>query len=202
MKKLICIMLTMLIVLNGCDKKFITQNNSSNELEQKNEIIIDDSLVKLQEDIKKNNAVGGIIFLGYYDTDNFEQAIDTEYSSKYPFLKNIADDNCIKNDGNEFYCFIPADVKYNITVHQWIIDENKGYIERCGDILYQSKTGKPILFRGNESDIIPNLIITVTDSSGNEVLKYNPFISLKDDTVAIPLGNKEEPLLIDYTFYE
>ena len=52
-----------------------------------------------------------------------------------------------------------------------------------GDVLYESADGAPVCLRGNISDIMPNMEVTVSGNGGEAV--YRPALSLMDGAVSI-----------------
>ena len=94
-----------------------------------------------------------------------------------PFLADLDWDAAAVNSGMEVYCVVGRDPDCRITVTEWSIDENgQG---TAGETLYDSDSGAPVLLMGNISDIMPNLMVTVTAADG-ESLSYAPCLSLKD----------------------
>lgn len=118
---------------------------------------------------------------------------------QYPFLADIPLSCYAKNDRGELYCIVPADPASSVTVTQWTEPEENDFAPAPGDILYESFTGEPFPVQGNISDIMPNLSVTITDSNGNVLNQYQPYLSLKDETVGMP--EEDQPLLLDFTIY-
>ncbi len=64
-------------------------------------------------------------------------------------------------------------------------------------MLYESESGAPVILVGNASDVIPNLLVVLTDAEGT-TLRYNPCLSLCDGSVDLPV----EPPLYDFSRYD
>ena len=147
------------------------------------------------------DAMAGILYLGYYENlTPFDEAWKAEPAvadalARYPFLALIEEDRFARNEGSEIYCIIPTDEGSSVTVTVWDAETNSP-----GEILFSSEDGRPIWIQGNISDIMPNLSVTIEDSSGNVLQQYQPFISLKDGTVAMPAGAGS--LVLDLTEYD
>ncbi len=159
---------------------------------------VDPSLSALQAKITETGSVCGIAFLGYLpdaNPDHLSALLESSgYLAKYPFLAGISGNQLITYEGDEVYCLVPQ--KQALSVQTWICNEENGYQGKAGDTLYSSDTGAPIIFIGNLSDIIPNLLLTLTEN-GTEVMSYNPSLSMCDGTVALPVS----PAMYDFSIY-
>ncbi len=91
------------------------------------------------------------------------------------------------------YAIIPVDETI-VTVNECILDEND-YTFKPGKKLLEISDNQIILLRGNFSDILPNFLITVS-KNGEQLLEYNPCLSLKDGSLNSAEG------IYDFTPYE
>lgn len=98
---------------------------------------------------------------------------------RFPFLADIQENDVVTQPGNEMYCIVPADKDDTVTVRTY---DTLSSAAPVGQVLYESTEGMPVCLRGNASEIMPNLEVTVSGENGEAV--YQPFISLKDGTVS------------------
>ena len=70
--------------------------------------------------------------------------------------------------------------------------------ESAGKVLYESKSGEPILVQGNISDIMPNLAVSITASNGEKSENYHPCISLKDGSISTT--TQDGSLILDLSY--
>lgn len=72
------------------------------------------------------------------------------------------------------------------------------FADAVGEELYHSENGAPILLRGNISDIMPNSLVVIRDSE-DEVLEWNPFLSLENGRVQNTASDSK--VIWDFTHY-
>ena len=156
----------------------------------------DISLTTFRDTLKSGEYFCGIAYLGSTANGATLDALLDEggYLDDYPFLKDIPESQTIHHDGDEIYCIVPRDHGAKITVQDWITDDNgKG---KAGETLYENDQGLPLILTCNVSDIMPNLLITV--SSNGETWSYNPCLSLCDGKVDLPAS----PKIYDFSHYQ
>ena len=156
----------------------------------------DISLTTFRDTLKSGEYFCGIAYLGSTVNGATLDALLDEgsYLDDYPFLKDIPESQTIHHDGDEIYCIVPRDHGAKITVQGWITDDNgKG---KAGETLYESDQGLPLILTCNVSDILPNLLVTV--SSNGETWSYNPCLSLCDGKVDLPAS----PKIYDFSHYQ
>lgn len=142
----------------------------------------DDTLKSLRKTIADSGCQMGVAFLGTMDegdTDVLQWLKDSGSVERFPFLADIAAEAVVTQPGNEVYCIVPADKEDTVTVR---IYDPLSSATPVGQVLYESTEGTPVCLRGNASEIMPNLEVTVSGENGEAV--YQPFISLKDGTVS------------------
>ncbi len=120
----------------------------------------------------------GTILDGSTETDFIA---NSPYKTGYPFMTQIENERIVRNNGNELYCIVPAKGFNNITVSSFIVDESNDYKGAADKELYSASDGKPILVRGNISEIMPNVIVTL--SNGEDVFSFNPSLSMRDGSL-------------------
>ena len=64
--------------------------------------------------------------------------------------------------------------------------------------LYKSTDGEAVIVMGNESEIISNILVQITDSEGN-VMEYSPFLSGYEGKLVLP---ESAPTVLDFSNYE
>jgi hypothetical protein len=105
------------------------------------------------------------------------------YLPEYNFLADLTGDAVVQQPGDEVYCLVPRDEGASLTVREYLCNEENGYQGEAGETLY---TGSgPVILIGNESDIIPNLTLTLVGTDGQK-LDYVPSLSLCDGKVDLP----------------
>ena len=104
----------------------------------------------------------------------------------WPFLTEIPPQQYVEYEGDEIYCVIPADPEAVISVHAVSIDD--GGAVREGTQLYRGQHGQALLLRGNVSDIVPNVSVTVSEPDGGSCT-FQPALSLKDGSLGVSEGD-------------
>lgn len=168
-------------------------------------LVEEDSDLSLhRQTLSEENCICGVIFLGAVDGLSGDYAVDQScmeqvvkdsgYPEEFTFLADIPDERIVETEyGCEVYCIYPCDPNATVAVYKYVYDDPDDYTGRIGDVLYRSESGDPILLRCNQSDIMSDVEIHIVDSGGN-VLVWQPSLSLKDGSVAVPL---EEPYVYD-----
>lgn len=143
----------------------------------------DPSLTKLRGEIAATDSGMGVAFLGGL-SEGGQEAYDqltAPLLEDWPFLAGLDWEDAVVVSGMEVYCLVPGDPESHVTVTQWLLNEADGTF-RPGEVLYDSDRGDPVLLMGNESDIFPNLRVTVTEPGG-QAFSYSPCLSLRDGTL-------------------
>ncbi len=123
----------------------------------------------------------GVVFIGYIDTDietyiarNVAYREFTLQDEDYTWLADLPKQNRVEtSNGNELYLIIPRDDEANVRISK-VDDEGNASEKICN-----SYKGAPILLRCNVSEIRPDVIIEITDNSG-EHKGFSPSISGRD----------------------
>ena len=161
--------------------------------------------IMLKQAMIDTTDMAAVAYLGwyeeYYDLYDYSQIqqyiADTFIAEDHPFIENIDAEHFVPHIGGQLYCIVPAYENATITIYDYIFDE-EDYTAHYGDALYQSTDGKPVLVMCNESEIIPNIIVEIIDSNGNE-LSYIPWLSGYDGRLEVPY---DAPSVLDFTPYE
>ena len=160
-----------------------------------------ESLVALQQDLKTDQVILGVFFLGWegeYSESTKENVLQGagEFYYEYEFMRELEQCPYIEQPGEEVYLLIPACEDDEISVFEQVWGDNTddGMPER-GKLLYAGKPGEVILVRGNESDIVSNLEISVTGN--HEEMIYHPALSLENGKLDV-----SNPDILDLTCYE
>ena len=143
----------------------------------------EDTLTLLRQEIADSGSLLGVAYLGVMadaDSDITEWLADSGWTQTFPFLAELTAQQTVTQPGNEVYCIVPADEKAGLTVraHNLLDDASP-----AGDVLYESAGGAPVCLRGNVSDIMPNMEVTVSGAGGETV--YRPALSLMDGAVSV-----------------
>ena len=143
----------------------------------------EDTLTLLRQEIADSGSLLGVAYLGVMadaDSDITEWLADSGWTQTFPFLAELTAQQTVTQPGNEVYCIVPADEKAGLTVRAYNpLDD----ASPAGDVLYESAGGAPVCLRGNVSDIMPNMEVTVSGAGGETV--YRPALSLMDGTVSV-----------------
>ncbi len=157
----------------------------------------DPSLAVLRQDMGDNFC--GIALLGRLpegtSLEDFLQ--DSGALEAQPFLSDVGGEEILRAPGTELYCLVPKAPGDKLEVYEWICNEENHFQGEAGDLLYQSESGAPVILMGNENDVMPNLLVVLTDATGT-TLRYNPSLSLCDGSVDLPV----EPSLYDFSRYD
>ena len=191
MKKIVCILLLSLAFLLSACGGNPTESESSQPAEEAETEVVeaeqpeaasqaeDPSLARLREHTETTGNLMAVAFLATLfegGQEAYDELVEPLLESS-PFLADLDWEKAAVASGMEVYCVVPRDPDCRITVTEWIIDENgEG---KAGENLYDGDNGEPVLLMGNVSDIMPNLMVTVTAADG-ETLSYSPCLSLRD----------------------
>ena len=150
----------------------------------------DPSLTHLRTTLSEKASPWAIAFLGTLsDGDSpVDLLAGTDYLEDYPFLADITGRQVVTYEGAEVYCVVPRDEDTTLTVQE-VIDQEPGKTLYEGD-------GQPVILVCNVSDVIPNLLVTVTAPDGSQV-SYSPTLSLCDGSVALPADSA----IYDFSLY-
>lgn len=161
----------------------------------------EESLIALQQDLKTDQVILGVFFLGWegeYSESTKENVLQGagEFYYEYEFMRELEQCSYIEQPGEEVYLLIPACEDDEISVFEqvWGDDTDDGMPKR-GKLLFAGKPGEVILVRGNESDIVSNLEISVTGD--HEEMIYHPSLSLENGRLDV-----SNPDILDLTCYE
>ena len=144
---------------------------------------VDLELAALQKEISDSGALLGVAYLGYAELPNWaDVAVYVEangFADEFPFLLNVMEDHAVLQDGGEVYAVVPADSDITLTVSEVLMEETGA---ARGAELLTLDDGKPVLLRGNISEIVPNLLLTAVDKDGKSV-EYSPCLSGMDGSL-------------------
>jgi len=174
-----------------------TEGGSSGKEEQ-GDVPEEPVLAELREAIADSGALFGVAYLGYAELPTFEDiAVYVEangFCEAFPFLLDVTEDRAVLQEGGEVYVVVPAAADITITVSEFLMPED-AYIPERGEDLLQISDGRPLLLRGNVSEIVSNLLITAEGKDGQSVT-CNPCISGMDGSLVPEEG------VYDFTVYE
>ena len=136
-----------------------------------------DTLALLRQEIADSGSQCGVAYLGYMPDGGDVSAwlADNGWTQTFPFLSDLTAAQVVTQEGGEVYCIVPAEKNAHVTVEAY---DAFNEADPLGDVLYDSADGAPICLRGNVSEIMGNLRVTVETAAGQAV--YFPSLSLRD----------------------
>ena len=159
----------------------------------------DPSLTRLREEIDTAGCLLGVAYLGGLSEGGqqaYDELIREHYLEAYPFLGGLDWEKAAVNSGMEVYAVVPRDIGSHVAVSTWVCDETNDFQGEPGELLYESRSGEPVILMGNVSDIMPNLLVAVTTPDG-KTLSYSPSLSLRDGA----LERSTAPEIYDFSIY-
>ncbi len=157
------------------------------------------TLVTLRNQVASYGCKASVAYLGVAKSETKDAVNQCIVASglwdQYTFLCAIPDNRIFFLGGLEVYCIVPSSAEASMMVQKLSYLEDGS--QDVGETLYEGKA-HPILIVANESDIMPNALITIDDG---EPFTFSPFIGLEDDTLATtapegsiyPFGMKAPP---------
>jgi len=142
-----------------------------------------DELTILQDELAEKGFVCAAAYIGTIldGKTELEYIEASEYNDTYPFIALIGEDQTVRNEGDEVYCIVPAKGYNSVVVSTFVVDESNDYKGAADKELYKANDGKPILVRGNISEIMPNVIVTL--GNGESTFSFNPSLSMRDGSL-------------------
>ena len=140
-----------------------------------------DPLALLRQEIADSGSQCGVAYLGAMPDDGGVTAwlAENGWTQTFPFLKDLTDRQIVTQPGDEVYCIVPVSGDARVTVQAF----DPLHDVQDGEVLYEAADGAPVCLRGNVSDIMGNLSVTVETADGRVV--YQPSLSLMDGAVNI-----------------
>ncbi|MBQ2302075.1 MAG: hypothetical protein II254_02380 [Oscillospiraceae bacterium] len=167
----------------------------------------DQSYADLIENLSWGEASCGVAYVGFVEGpvgDGYRAILEEqkELMEWYPFVAEIPAERIVETDGYDLYCIVPASLDYSVKVEEISLPEGtEAWEPIIGEIIYESKTGEPILLKCNESDIFTNVLVTITTPDGKEK-KISPYLSLMDGSLAGINEDESELTALDFSRYE
>ena len=201
-KTLFMWMVLAIFIFAGCDNS-INDNNSQFDQDDLSGLAViselaEKSLDKLQSDTTDAGAVCAVAYLGWLDADYNDFSIylkENGFIEQYPFLLNLSAENVVLHEGCEWYIVLPVDNNVSIKVNELIMDDSDDYLPDPGREMLSIKNGAAILLRGNISEIVPNLLLTVQRQDCQPV-EYSPCLSMMDGSLC------SDDNIYDFTPYQ
>lgn len=193
-KKLLAVIMAVTIVFSlvGCGGGGDGKDNPKPTAKPTPETSVVDTGM-LKQAISDDEAMA-VAYLGWCEDEldeieDYLTAINMD-NGDYSFLFEIAKDYRVDAGGDELYCIVPKNEDDTVTISEWLIDEYNDWQGEEGNVLYHKKNdGNPVLLKCNESEIVPNVLITITDAEGN-VSRMVPYISGMDGTLTTYLDGE------------
>lgn len=159
--------------------------------------------------LRENGEMLGFWYIGYVYpqmndyNENWETYHEifsrTGLDAKVPYLGSFPSDSFAATEGGqELYLLLPADVHGTISVTKLEYDDTTGE-QKEGDELYRADDNlRPVLLKCNQSEIMPDVLVRVTDSNG-QLLEWSPCISGENGKVVTGQATHS---LHDFTDYD
>ncbi len=166
--------------------------------------------IKELDTLRENGEMLGFWYIGYAepDMDDFDNFRDlyqlifekTDMNTKVRYVNSFPSDSFVTSGGGqELYLLLPSDIHGSITISELVLDEAMAIMKE-GDVMYEQNDDlRPILLKCNRGEILPDVIIRITDSKG-ELLEWSPFISGMDGRVVTV--NDTQKAIHDFTDYD
>ncbi len=140
------------------------------------------ALTAFRETLAERQAPWAIAYLGDLSSEQSLETLVAEGAETYPFLAEIPDEQVVTTEGTEVYCLVPGTTDAACTVQTCTVGESGDPVPQ--GTLYEGD-GQPVLLVCNVSDVLPNLLVTITGPDGSAET-YAPCRSLCDGSVALP----------------
>ena len=159
--------------------------------------------------LRENEDMLGFWYIGYVDPKmnvyyDYFDTYDAIYAStgmdaKVPYLRNFPSDCFAATEGGqELYLLLPADIHGSISVIKLEYDETTGEPKE-GEVLFsQDDDLRPVLLKCNQSEIMPDVLVRMTDSKG-QLLEWSPCISGENGKV---VTGQASHMIRDFTDYD
>ena len=166
--------------------------------------------IKELDALRENGEMLGFWYIGYVepDMDDFDNFRDlymqiferTGMNTKVRYVNIFPSDSFVTSGGGqELYLLLPSDIHGSISISELVLDEATATV-KVGNVLYEQNDNlRPILLKCNRSEILPDVLVRITDSKG-ELLEWSPFISGMDGSVVTV--NDTQKAIHDFTDYD
>ena len=178
--------LTLTLTLTACGSTDAPAEAPQEETEQVTQPAEDPALTAARQEIADSGAAFAVGFLGLWPEDDSVDTLLTQSGclEDYPFL---ADADVVKHEGYQAFVLIPRSADTTVVVEEYICDESNDYQGEVGETLYQGENGRPVILLCNYNDVLPNLVVTLTEEDGTSA-SYSPVLELCGGTVFVPAG--------------
>ena len=177
MKRILLALLAVLCVIAfvSCRENEQNINNEENSVQENPTEVSKDApdLVKLKKTIVDNGANLGVAYLGYNEgtfSDVKRYFGESGLYEVYPFVEDMELDRYCVTGGDEHYLIVPTDDAELVQVYIGVPNFETYGVDR-GELVFEATDGKPFIVRGNESEIVSNIIIVCGE------LEYTPYLS-------------------------
>lgn len=99
----------------------------------------------------------------------------------------------------ELYLLLPSDIHGSITVSELVFDEATATMKEDKVLYEQNDNLRPVLLKCSRSEIMPDVLVRLTDSSG-DMLEWSPCISGESGNVVT--ANVTGKTIHDFTDYD
>ena len=166
--------------------------------------------IKELDTLRENGEMLGFWYIGYAEPymddigswrELYRLIFDvTGMSMKVRWLNSIPSDCFVSSEGGqELYLLLPSDIHGCVTISERVFNETTGELEEGRELFRQEDHLRPVLLKCNRSEIMPDVLVRVTDSGG-ELLEWSPCISGMDGRVVT--ANDTQKAIRDFTDYD
>ena len=133
----------------------------------------------------QGDALCAVAFLGYYsDFPHFKESpAYADLCRRYPQLEGI-DGFAAANTGEELYLVVPRHPQCTVEVRDYSFESFLG--QRAPEdeaLVYRQGNGGPFLLRGNASDALPNVQVSIASPAGT-LSGYTPHLDIQTGDLA------------------
>ncbi|MBP5605412.1 MAG: hypothetical protein J6X60_07700, partial [Ruminiclostridium sp.] len=165
--------------------------------------------IKELDTLRENGDMLGFWYIGYVepDMDSFYNFRDlylrmfeiTGMDRKVRYLNSFPSDSFVTSgSGQELYLLLPSDIHGSVTISELLYDEASGRTLEVRELYRQDDNLRPILLKCNRSEIMPDVLVRITDSKGG-LLEWSPCISGENGKVVT--ANDTNKTIRDFTDY-
>ncbi|MBQ9384391.1 MAG: hypothetical protein IJT87_09145 [Ruminiclostridium sp.] len=167
--------------------------------------------IKEFDTLRERGEMLGFRYIGYVepdmdDLDNFRDFYAqifkrTGMDTKVRYVNRIPSaDFVTSGGGQELYLLLPSDIHGSITISELVYDEEAEEMKESRVLYEQDGDLRPILLKCNRSEIMPDVVIKLTEDGGRKYVEWSPYVSGENGTV--PTDNEFGAAIHDFTDYD
>lgn len=153
----------------------VQQGEPSREQEQETDSA---ALSALRQEAAGANCPCAIACPNFETDETTFPAIRDALREAYPVLEDAV---CVDAGGEEYFVIVPTDPTASTAVYRCELSDAGEMVAESAPLETVSD-GAIVLLRCNESDIIPNTLVRITNGDGT-TFEFSPFLSLRDGRI-------------------